>query len=377
MNFWKQLKQYPVVILFFVFLFGFAILDALWPKRAESELENRKLQQFPAVTLSGIISNEWMQKYENYTKDQFALRDSWIDLKSRAESMLLKTENNDIWYGKDGYLFPALMTVDDKQYQKNLEALKAMCERHPGMVDVMIVPTSSLIMRDRLPFDAPLVDEDTYLDGIRDTLSATANVIDLRETLAPHAEEYIYYRTDHHWTAQGAYYAYEAYAASRGLTTLFDTTAVPSVSVDGFYGTSYSKARNWDVVPDVLTYYDLPNTLSITGTDGTVQETGIMDEAKLETRDKYAAFLHGNNAFSVLKGDGEGSVLVIKDSYANSFVPYLTANYETIAVVDFRENVSKVEQILSEGQYDSILFLYSFDAFCSDTFFGSRIVSAS
>ena len=58
-------------------------------------------------------------------------------------------------------------------------------------------------------------------------------------------------------------------------------------------------------------------------------------------------------------------------------MPYLTANYETIAVVDFRENVSKVEQILSEGQYDSILFLYSFDAFCSDTFFGSRIVSAS
>ena len=376
MTFWNQLKKYPVVVLFFAFLFGFSVLDTLWPKRERSELENRTLQQLPAVTLDGLVSNEWMQKYESYTKDQFAFRDSWIDLKSRAESLLLKTENNDVWYGSDGYLFPALMTVDDRQYQKNLEALAAMCERHPGMVDVMIVPTSSLVLRDKLPAFAPLVDEDAYLDEIAATLSGTANVIDLRETLGAHTDEYIFYRTDHHWTTLGAYCAYDAYAASKGLETRFDTAATPSVTVDGFYGTSYSKARNWNVIPDTITYYDIPNTLTITASDGSTAQTGVMDTEKFEVRDKYAAFLHGNNAFSVLEGDGEGSVLVIKDSYANSLVPYLTANYKTIAIVDFRENVTKVDKLLEEGGYDSILFLYSFDAFCSDTYFGSRIVSA-
>lgn len=372
MNFWKQLKQYPVVILFFVFLFGFAILDALWPKRAESELENRKLQQFPAVTLSGIISNEWMQKYENYTKDQFALRDSWIDLKSRAESMLLKTENNDIWYGKDGYLFPALMTVDDKQYQKNLEALKAMCERHPGMVDVMIVPTSSLIMRDRLPFDAPLVDEDTYLDEIRDTLSATANVIDLRETLAPHAEEYIYYRTDHHWTTLGAYYAYSRLCETLGLVP-FDREAHTAVEVPDFYGTFYSRARTWNAQPDTLTYYELDNPLTIytvTGPGMPTQgeATGLYDLDKLAVYDKYAAFLHGNNGFSRVEGDGEGRILVIKDSYANSLVPFLTANYAQIDVVDLRNYNYGLDALIAENGYDQILVLYSFDSFKSDPY---------
>ena len=376
MSLWNQLKRYPVILLFFAFLFGFAVLDAVWPKRESSELENRTLQQLPAVTWNDIVTNQWMQDYESYTKDQFALRDTWIDLKSRAESLLLKTENNDIWYGSEGYLFPALMTVDDKQYQRNLEALTAMCERHPGMVDVMIVPTSSLVLRDKLPAFAPLVDEDAYLDEIAAALSQSANVIDLRPVLAPHAEEYIFYRTDHHWTTLGAYYAYDAYAASKGLADRFDTTVSPSVTVEGFYGTSYSKARNWNVIPDVITYSDLPNVLNITQTDGSVMQTGIMDESKLDVRDKYAAFLHGNNAFSVLEGNGEGSVLVLKDSYANSFLPYLTANYKTIAIVDFRENRSKVDEILAEGNYDSILFLYSFDAVCSDTFFGSRIVSA-
>ena len=289
---------------------------------------------------------------------------------------MLKTENNDVWYGSDGYLFPVLMTVDDRQYQKNLEALAAMCERHPGMVDVMIVPTSSLVLRDKLPAFAPLVDEDAYLDEIAATLSGTANVIDLRETLGAHTDEYIFYRTDHHWTTLGAYCAYDAYAASKGLEARFDTAATPSVTVDGFYGTSYSKARNWNVIPDTITYYDIPNMLTITASDGSTAQTGVMDTEKFEVRDKYAAFLHGNNAFSVLEGDGEGSVLVIKDSYANSLVPYLTANYKTIAIVDFRENVTKVDKLLEEGGYDSILFLYSFDAFCSDTYFGSRIVSA-
>ena len=376
MTFWNQLKKYPVVILFFAFLFGFAVLDALWPKRESSELENRKLQQLPAVTLDGLITNEWMQNYESYTKDQFAFRDSWIDLKSRAEALLQKTENNGIWYGSDSYLFPELVTIDEKQYQKNLDALAAMCERHPGIVDVMIVPTSSLILRDKLPAFAPLADEDAYLDEIFSTLAGSANVIDLRGVLGAHTDEYIFYRTDHHWTTLGAYYAYDAYAAMKNLLARFDRDGTPSVTVEGFYGTSYSKARNWNVVPDTITYYDIPNVLSITNSDGTVTQTGVMDASKLEVRDKYAAFLHGNNAFSVLEGNGDGSVLVLKDSYANSFLPYLTANYKTIAIVDFRENVSKVDQILAEGQYDSILFLYSFDAFCTDTYFGSRIVSA-
>ena len=95
-NLWQELKKFPIVLLFLAFLFCFSILDALWPKREFSELENRKLMQPPKLTLAGVLSKDdpWMAKYTEYTKDQFIFRDGWIDLKSRAEAMLLKTENN-------------------------------------------------------------------------------------------------------------------------------------------------------------------------------------------------------------------------------------------------------------------------------------------
>ena len=93
-NLWQELKKFPIVLLFLAFLFCFSILDALWPKREFSELENRKLMQPPKLTLAGVLSKDdpWMAKYTEYTKDQFIFRDGWIDLKSRAEAMLLKTE---------------------------------------------------------------------------------------------------------------------------------------------------------------------------------------------------------------------------------------------------------------------------------------------
>ena len=95
-------------------------------------------------------------------------------------------------------------------------------------------------------------------------LSGQAAVYDLRKTLRAHGDEYIFYRTDHHWTSEGAYLAYEQFAGSKGLP-LFDRSAANEKKVENFYGTSYSKARNYDVVPDTITYYDLPNQLTEIG----------------------------------------------------------------------------------------------------------------
>ena len=220
----------------------------------------------------------------------------------------------------------------------------------------------------------PLADENQYLDKIFARLSANANVYDLRETFSAHNEEYIYYRTDHHWTATGAFYAYQQYAQSKNLP-VFDQNNASAVEVKNFYGTHYSKARNVNVVPDVITYYDLPNEMTVF-TDGKGDVGTLYSKEKFETRDKYAAFLRGNNGYSEIKGDGDGSVLVIKDSYANSFIPYLTADYEKIGVVDYRMNLDKIDAIMEKGGYDRVLFLYSFDAFSEDMYLASRIANA-
>jgi hypothetical protein len=194
----------------------------------------------------------------------------------------------------------------------------------------------------------------------------------VRETLAAHKSEYIYYRTDHHWTTTGAYYAYAQLCGTLGLTP-FDRAAHETVAVAQFYGTHYSKARLWNAVPDTITYYDLPNTLTIYTVTGAAEATpaevtGLYDTAKFAVYDKYAAFLHGNNGYSRIDGDGEGKILVIKDSYANSFVPYLTANYAAIDVIDFRNYNYGLDALIEANDYDQILVLYSFDSFKSDMY---------
>ena len=157
-----------------------------------------------------------------------------------------------------------------------------------------------------------------------------------------------------------------------GLTP-FDRDAHTAETCEDFYGTHYSKARTWNAEPDTITWYDLQNSLTIWNVTGPGQPTegtttGLYDLDKLKVYDKYAMFLHGNNGLSRVQGDGTGKILVIKDSYANCFVPYLTANYADIDVVDFRNYNFGLDQLIADNDYDQILVLYSFDSFKSDPY---------
>ena len=170
----------------------------------------------------------------------------------------------------------------------------------------------------------------------------------------------------------GAYYAYQQLCGTLGLIP-FDPAAHTALTAENFYGTHYSKARTWNAVPDTITYYDLPNSLTIynvtaAGQPADGQTTGLYDTDKLNVYDKYAMFLHGNNGLSRIEGDGTGRILVIKDSYANCFAPYLTANYAQIDVVDFRNYNYGLDQLIADNDYDQILVLYSFDSFKSDPY---------
>ncbi len=380
-KYWQKMRQFPVVLLFFAFLFGFSLFDLCWPDRDFSELENRKLEQSPRLTLASLVSESdpWTAKYSSYVKDQFALRDSWIDLKSRAEGLLLKTENNGVWLGKDHQMFAKFLSIG-RRFEVNLDSVERMAERHPGKVHVMIVPSASLILTDKLPWQVPVADEDACHDIIASRLDGKAAVYDTRETLRARSEDYIFYRTDHHWTSEGAYLAYEQFARQNGLP-LFERDPALERQAPDFYGTNYSKARTWNAVPDIITYYDLPNILRIyqTNRDGTetVGEGPLYNVEDFSTRDKYKAFLRGNNGYSVLQGDGTGSILVIKDSYANALIPYLTADYATIGIVDYRYLNERVDSLMMRGGYDEILLLFSFQGFMNDLTLSAKIAVAS
>ena len=372
--------RYPVLLAFSLFFVGLFALDLVTPDRAYSELENTTLSQRPSLSsFSADGLNKFFTAYTKYVKDQVAGRDNWVALQSTVETKVMqKEQSGGILLGKEHMMFPrtyGLVSSETRTLPKNTAALEALCQRYPGLVNVMLVPAASAVYPENVPAGAPLLDEDRYLDALSEAVqTAGGRFVDVRQTLADHKGEYIYYRTDHHWTSTGAYYAYQQLCTALGLTP-FDPSAHTARTAEGFYGTHYSKARTPDAERDTITYYDLPNALTIytvtaPGQPAEGETTGLYDTDKLSVYDKYAMFLHGNNGLSRIKGDGtgRGRILVIKDSYANCFVPYLTANYADIDVVDFRNYNYGLDQLIADNGYDQILVLYSFDSFKSDPY---------
>ncbi len=374
----SSLKRYPVLLAFSLFFVGLFVLDLATPDRAYSELENTNLTQRPSLSsLSASGLNSYFTAYTKYVKDQVFGRDQWISLQSVVETTVFqKEQSGGILLGKDHMMFPrtyGLVSSETRTLPKNTAALEALCQRYPDKVNVMLVPAASAIYPEKVPANAPLLDEDQYLDQLSERVQAAGGrFVDVRGVLSAHKDEYLYYRTDHHWTTLGAYYAYTQLCDALGLTP-FDRNAHTALTAENFYGTHYSKARTWNAEPDTITYYDLQNPLTIYTVTGPGQPaegttTGLYDTDKLGVYDKYAMFLHGNNGLSRLEGDGTGRILVLKDSFANSFVPYLTANYAAIDILDFRNYNYGLDQLIADNDYDAILVLYSFDSFKSDPY---------
>ena len=373
----KKLPALLPVAVFLTMVFGFSLWNLLRPARSFSENENRALAQLPQFSLESLFAGTFTSDYEEYLTDQFPLRDEWISLKTRAELLLGKKDVNNVYFGKNGWLLDKYKgTLSEERMQDNLAKLGEFTHYAAGLlgedhVRAMLVPTASGVLTNRLPPFASDFDQAAML-AQAEALCPEGTFLSLLPALQEHQEEYIYYRTDHHWTTLGAYYAYDQLCQTLGLVP-FDRSAHTAVEVENFYGTFYSRARTWNARPDVLTYYQLDAPLTIyqvtgPGMPGEGQTTGLYDLAKLDAYDKYAAFLHGNNGLSRVEGEGQGRILVIKDSYANSLVPFLTANYADIDVIDLRNYNYGLDALIQENQYDQILVLYSFDSFKSDPY---------
>ncbi|MCL2034163.1 MAG: DHHW family protein [Oscillospiraceae bacterium] len=365
------------LILFAAFIWGYSLADMLSPGREYSELENRYLAGMPGFTFRSLLDNTYTLKIEEHTNDRFMLRDAWITVKSISETALLKIENNNIIYGKDGFMFEKRLTYDSEQLERNLNSLFFFAEKFPGNnITLMLVPTSDIVLADKVPRGLHNVEQTSIIEDIhRKAGESEIRSVGLLEPLCNNRYEKIdtdnyktFYRTDHHWTTPGAYAAYAAYVQSLGLASAepFD---FPLHTVYDFYGTFYSKAKLFNAKPDTIRWFDIPvHSVTINGEP----KDGLYNHEKWNQRDKYAAFLHDNNGITVLdstgKQDGENKtrILVFKDSYGNAFAPFLTFNFDEVTVIDLRYFM-EVESLMNSGDYDEILFLYGFPSFSNET----------
>ena len=347
----KEIFKYPVLLIFSVIIIIFSLGDLVLPHKDYSELENIKFSERPKLTLKGLMDSGptgFAQRFEKYTNEQFPMRDTWITIKSTCEAALLKIENNGIIYGSDGYMFDKFYSYDERRLELNLSSLKEFGEKYPLInKTLLLAPSAYEVLNDKLPAGSFNIDQREALEKWQDYLvSSGFDFIDLDAVLKAKykesPEEKLYYKTDHHWTTEGAYEAYLAYCKEKNLTPA--EFKKQTVSED-FIGTHFSKCKKIGTEGESIICYE-PSVTSIK-VNGEIKD-GLFDFEKLSTRDKYGFFLYGNNGITEIVNENaqkDETLLVIKDSFANCLVPFLTENYKKIIVVDLRflgEDLSKV-----------------------------------
>lgn len=366
------LKKYPTFFVFSAIVILFTVIDIINSPKEFSELENRNLSQIPILSLESYIDTSFSSDYEKYINDQFFLRDKWIDLKSRIEYLLGKRENNDIIFGKENYLFKKFTTFNDEMLKNNLNSIITFTNNYNKEVDFFIIPNSYAIYDELTPRYLPLVDQLSLINSINSYLSFKSNdhinTINVAEELLKNKDDYIYYKTDHHWTSYGAYLAYLAYMDYLGLE-IVDINNLEKITINNFLGTYYNRSKYFKADSDFITYYNILGLhIEIDGKE----QLSLMDLDKFKGSDKYSAFLWGNNGLTKVINENiseerkGSSILIFKDSYANSFIQFLSYNYEIIDIIDLRYFKESIRNFMKDKDYNEILIMYSFNNLSSD-----------
>ena len=361
-------------ILFFVVIVGMLLLLIFWPKKEFSDNENRVLATFPEFSFQSITSGEFMTGFESYVADHFFMRDEWIAAKTRTELLAGKKEVNGVFILKDR-LIQKMDGYDRTQFVNNLNAINSFVERTGIPASIMLVPTACEIDKSMLDANAPVENQKILIESAYARLSRNLSTIDVYSPLYSSRDEYIYYKTDHHWTSLGAYLAYSAASKSLGYESIpYNSFVIRHASHD-FLGTLYSKVIYDDMGPDTIDYYYYTGEGSVNVTEVVVDNgreqksyDSMYFEEYLTQKDQYSSFLGSNQPVVTVKTDSPSGkkLLVIKDSYAHSLVPFLSNHYSEITMVDLRYINTSLDEKVPLDEYDQVLFVYNVENFTED-----------
>ena len=255
----SKIRNIALCICFLVIIFGIGITTIVGEEKGFSDNENRILQGKPEFSIEALMNGEYTAEYETYVSDQFMMRDQWIALKVYTERAMQKKDINGVYFGDDGYLLQQhrVEDIDVALEQKNIEILSSVVEKYKDRLDVkvMIVPTASNILEDKMPKYVTDYNQDAFIDQVTNRIGKEY-MIDVRPILSTHSDEYIYYRTDHHWTSLGAFYAYQQWSIDTGHVVKEAQEYDITQGTNEFYGTLFSKV-NIAMKTDCIDLYKL------------------------------------------------------------------------------------------------------------------------
>jgi len=384
----KRYGDFFTAAIFLCLVFVPAVFFWVLPDNKISEDENRSLQQAPKLSLENLVSGRYTSAMGKYYADQFPLRNALVGAKTLFSYAFFINENKGAVIAKDGYLIQRFdlyseKTIAEKSsdelggaltFGENIEHIKNNCgyinafaenikNLYPEInLTVAVTPRKIDVMTNRLPKFFPAGRHEKYFEELSRHINKDI-YCDLLEALRSKNEEYIYYRTDHHWTTLGALYAYEALGETMGYDTEPLDYFENEVANENFYGTTWSKAGAKWIKPDTLIsyriagYYNYTTTIHGAGEPKILQ--GFYDREKLNTKDKYAYFLGGINSHISIndtKIEKREKLLLIADSFGQSLAPFLAMNYD-IEIIDTRFFNGNIHDFIEEYNIKNILVL--------------------
>jgi len=387
-------RKSPIVsiVIFFLLIFvGFIIVVICPADKTSAEKENRNLAVMPEFNKETVLSGKFTKEFEDFLTDNVGFRSIFIDwnmyyddgkgvsyfgdlVRVRKDLGMESSEDEE----EDGEM-KSLLVLDDRIleiFEKNdkarkdyIDAVNFYAKKLPSKIKLynMIIPTQ--IEFTNAWYSAASDSQKETIDYIYENLDKRVKTINAYDILKEHKDEYIYFRTDHHWTALGAYYAANAFFEQTGQRTVNINNYIAN-DIEGFFGFLYSQAGTKKLAkkPDTLTYYTkFPNENLQINAKGYQNGEKVnyfcnMYDLPENEAPKYKVFLTGDHTFlDISTGVKSGkSILVIKDSYANAFIPWLRSVYEHIYVIDPRTYGDKLDELFDEYKIDEVMiFNYS------------------
>lgn len=347
-------KKYSRIIAFIVsvIVLGLLGLFLVLPKKEFSENENRYLQTFPKFKIKDFIKGDFIEDLESYLADNFPFRDGFMSIKTFSEKMLGKEDINEVYLAEDDYL------IEKYNKPKNNDRIIDVLNKFNESVNyvnmnLLLAPTSIAINKELLPKNAPTYDELETIEYIYSKINF--DTIDTYDILNEKNKDYqMYYRLDHHWTSYGAYYAYTKYAEANNINPYsLNSFKIEEVS-DDFNGTLYSKSNDYTRTSDSIHKFSLENiTYEVEYVNKEKKTDTLYEESYLDKKDKYSYFLDNNHPLIVITNKSintKKELVVLKDSYANSMIPFLVNHYKKVHVIDPRYYKNSISDYIKENK---------------------------
>ncbi|MFR7870973.1 MAG: DHHW family protein, partial [Fenollaria timonensis] len=277
-------------------------------------------------------------------------KDALVGARSTLDYALGKREFNSVYIGKDKNYYEKYI-YEEKKVDKFIKYVNDIDVKDKY---IAICPDKGEVYRDRLPKGAIFSDETKVLNRYKNEIDG--KYIDLYTLMMNHKDEYIFYKSDHHWR-EGAYLAYKELAKTMGLEEMND---IEKVTCNNFRGSLDSKSSYYNSAIDEILFY-LPKNYDNIKVKGDDKEINVLDKDEFKNKDKYKALFSGNYGLVEIEGnpDSDKTLLIVKDSFANAVASLFTNEYKTIYMVDKRFFSQKINNFIKENDIDTCLVLGS------------------